>query len=334
MTEVTEVSPGLRPELWQGAVAWTPVGNGWQPWRLLPSEEPYAYSTLLYEQAKSPAGVRFAADVTARQVEISIDRNGEDPMGFDVLVDRELVARHMVDGTGGATVDLPDRPCRLEVWLPQAGLVQVRTVVLHGATAVAPVAQRVRWTTYGSSITRCRTAPGPTETWPALVSLRHDWDLTCIGLGGQCHLDYAAERTIAAVETDVISLCLGINIQGAGTFNERTLPGRLSAFLRAVRAAHPDVPILVISPIISPAREETPNGVGLSLSAIRAMVTRVATDLQRDGDDLIMLVNGLDVFGADDVGMLPDGLHPDAAGYRLMGERLAPVLAETLALRR
>jgi lysophospholipase L1-like esterase len=36
-------------------------------------------------------------------------------------------------------------------------------------------------------------------------------------------------------------------------------------------------------------------------------------------------VDGLALFGPDDVGDLPDGLHPNAAGYRRMGERFHAV---------
>lgn len=38
-------------------------------------------------------------------------------------------------------------------------------------------------------------------------------------------------------------------------------------------------------------------------------------------------VHGPGLFGSID---LPDGLHPDAAGYRRMGERFAPVLGAHL----
>jgi lysophospholipase L1-like esterase len=33
------------------------------------------------------------------------------------------------------------------------------------------------------------------------------------------------------------------------------------------------------------------------------------------------VLDGLALFGPDDAGDLPDALHPNAAGYRRMGER-------------
>ena len=34
-------------------------------------------------------------------------------------------------------------------------------------------------------------------------------------------------------------------------------------------------------------------------------------------------MDGRELFGPDDLADLPDGLHPNAAGYRTMGERFA-----------
>ena len=42
---------------------------------------------------------------------------------------------------------------------------------------------------------------------------------------------------------------------------------------------------------------------------------------QAAGDANLHLLQGPDLFGPDDVGDLPDGLHPNAAGYQRMGER-------------
>src|SRR5690625_7749262 len=95
-------------------------------------------------------------------------------------------------------------------------------------------------------------------------------------MAGQCHLDYAIEQTIAGSDVDAISLCLGINIYGRGSFDERSLPGALHGFIARARAAHPTVPAVVMSPLISPPAEEEPNGVGLTLAQGRGIVREVA----------------------------------------------------------
>ena len=42
---------------------------------------------------------------------------------------------------------------------------------------------------------------------------------------------------------------------------------------------------------------------------------------QRAGDQNLHLLSGLNLFGPDDIADLPDGLHPNPAGYLRMGER-------------
>jgi lysophospholipase L1-like esterase len=44
---------------------------------------------------------------------------------------------------------------------------------------------------------------------------------------------------------------------------------------------------------------------------------------QRAGDAELHLLDGRRLFGEGDVADLPDGLHPNNAGYRRMGERFA-----------
>ncbi len=100
---------------------------------------------------------------------------------------------------------------------------------------------------------------------------------------------------------------------------------------------------MVISPIICPAAEDhpgptLPNAEGsfevverpaelmvgaLSLNRIRMLLERVVDQRRGAGDDQLHYLHGHELFGADDVDDLPDGLHPNSAGYRRMGERFA-----------
>lgn len=49
-------------------------------------------------------------------------------------------------------------------------------------------------------------------------------------------------------------------------------------------------------------------------------------DLRRkEGDDRLQVLDGLALFGPDDIDNLPDGLHPNAAGYACMAERFLPL---------
>ncbi|MFL6051371.1 MAG: hypothetical protein ACJ72W_00405 [Actinoallomurus sp.] len=60
----------------------------------------------------------------------------------------------------------------------------------------------------------------------------------------------------------------------------------------------------------------------LSLSVIRDVLHRIVTERSATDPNLHYL-DGRELFGESDVADLPDALHPNAAGYRRMGERFA-----------
>ena len=184
-----------------------------------------------------------------------------------------------------------------------------------------------RWITYGSSITQCRTAASATQTWPAIVARESGLNLTCLGYGGQCHLDAMVARMIRDLPADYISLCLGINIQGASSLGPRAFRPAIIGAVQIIREKHPDIPLVLMSPICSPPREETPNAVGFHLKGMREEVRTAAEALQAHGDKHVYYVNGLSVFGTDYVHLLPDALHPDAEGYRVMGKNFITQVA-------
>jgi lysophospholipase L1-like esterase len=61
---------------------------------------------------------------------------------------------------------------------------------------------------------------------------------------------------------------------------------------------------------------------------MREEVQAAAEALQAHGDKHVHYVDGLSVFGAAYVHLLPDDLHPDAEGYRVMGKNFITQVAE------
>lgn len=276
-----------------------------------------------------PAGVRVAMRTDAATFSVALEGD-KDSCPVDVLVDGELHARLPVGrGPGMVTTDLPMGHTHVEAWMPQWGRTRVGIVRLAGHGFVEPVHRDgPRWVTYGSSITQGREADGPSETWPALVARRHGWRLTCLGFGGECHLDPVVARTIRDGPADLVSLCLGINVYGRASFGPRTFAPAVSRFVETVRDGHPAVPIVVVTPITAPDREDRRNAAGMTLAEVREQVDVAVRTLRRLGDADLHLIDGLWLLGKHDVGLLADGLHPSAEGHRFMADRVAPLLGQ------
>jgi hypothetical protein len=186
-------------------------------------------------------------------------------------------------------------------------------------------------------------ADHPTGTWPAVAARSAGVELHSLGLAGQCQLDQFAARTIRDLPADLISLKLGINLVNADSMRERTFVPAVHGLLDTIRDGHPDVPIVVISPIVCPVAEEHPGPTlptadgrfdviarpaelmlgALTLSRIRELLEVVVLQRVGAGDTNLHYLHGFELFGPADVGDLPDGLHPNSAGYRRMGERFA-----------
>lgn len=299
-------------------------------WRLLPELLDRAFAPDLITNARQSVGVRLDVDTDAESIALDGDLLLDIPRDarIDVLVDGELHRRvDLVAGTFALDVPLPAGTHRVQAWLPQVGEAWIRSVQLSGP-ATPRAAAPTRWTTYGSSISQCNAASGPSETWPALVARALDWDLTCLGFGGQCHLDPISTRTIAAVPADIISLCLGINVMGNASMSPRAFAPQVAGLIDQVRAAHPEAPIAVITPIVAPGLESTPNAVGATLQGMREAIAEVVAGTD---DDLLHLIDGPRILGFEEAHLLSDGVHPDAAGYRLMGERLTGALQQLRA---
>ena len=234
---------------------------------------------------------------------------------------------------------------RCELWLPTGASVELHELRMGiGARWSLFPPGRTRWVHYGSSISHCAEVDRPSAAWPIAVARRRDLDLVDLAFAGQCQLDPFVARTIRDLEADCISMKVGINLMNAASMTERTFVPALHGFLDTVREGHPGTPLLLVSPVFCPLVEDhpgptvaepsavrtafravdlPPEGTPLALTArrIREIVASAVASRRNDGDEALFSLDGLALLGEADEGSLHDHLHPDVAGYRLLGER-------------
>jgi len=240
---------------------------------------------------------------------------------IDLCIDNEIVQTKFLDENGDVTFsDLPAGMKIIELWLSPSYSITVHGIEIDDAASLEAFEdKRLKWITYGSSITHSVRAASPAMTWPAIVARNMNLNMTCLGYGGQCKVDPMMARLIRDMEADFISLKLGINVYNSD-LSPRTFPAAVIGTIAIIREKHKDTPLVVCSPIYSPPREETPSPVGNTLRDMRDAVKRAVESFQKRGDKNIYYVDGLKVCGSELIDNLPDELHPDAKGMEFMAE--------------
>jgi hypothetical protein len=324
--------------LFEGIVSLEKTPEGFKPWRcpydktgLFPSP-----NDALVGAMRHASGVRLRFKTDSARIAVSVAHQTPESCTehYDLTVDGKLVdSQARKPGSNRVELSFPDgNPKTAELWLPQLCPVTIQSLEVDESSEFAEIAdERLKWITHGSSITHCVRAHGPARIWPAVAAGKHDLNLTALGYGGQCHIDSMVAKMIRDLPADIITLKLGINVHGQGSLNPRTFKPAVIGMIKTIRENHPDTPIGIISPIISPPREDVKSN-GLSLRDMRSELKDAVDRIVRtDGDENLFYFNGLDLFGEESVGpMLPDDLHPDGDGNVVMGERAAEIILPKL----
>ena len=295
------------------------------PWRIFHEEKDFFTPNQLNNLAEVPAGVRIIFETNSTDIKVEFEAPETD-LEFDLVIDREFMKTILVTPkeTFFKLEGLSKQQKVVEIYLSQQQKVALRNVyITKNADWNTYTANRKKWLTYGSSITQCQAAESPSKTWPAITASELDLDLICMGFSGQCQYEPMLARTIRDTSVDYISLCAGINIYSTNSYNHRTFQAAIIGFIKIIREKHTVVPIVLSSPIYGTFREQTPNLVDLTLVEMREQVKEVVDIFRRNGDKSIFYVDGLDILSAENESLLPDGLHPDAEGYELMGDNYA-----------
>ncbi|GHG54414.1 GDSL-type esterase/lipase family protein [Streptomyces griseocarneus] len=241
----------------------------------------------------------------------------------------------------GLSADAKD----VEIWLPHTEITELIALRTDAPVEAVPDRGRRVWLHHGSSISHGSNADSPTATWPALAADRGGVELINLGFGGNALLDPFTARALRDTPADLISLKIGINLVNTDLMRLRAFAPAVHGFLDTIREGHPTTPLLVVSPVLCPMQEDTPGPLApdfdgstvrfrplgdpsdrtrLTLNVIRDELSRI-TALRAADDPNLHYLDGRSLYGEPDFAELPlpDGLHPDSAGHRRIGERFA-----------
>ncbi|MFJ7198761.1 MULTISPECIES: GDSL-type esterase/lipase family protein [unclassified Streptomyces] len=325
-------------------------GPGWvAPWRVPHREAELHLPEGGVGRAAMPAGVRVALRTDSRELgcryraDPAPRLNGprEQPR-LDVVREGGITdtVELRCDGKDAEFLvsGLPGRMTTVELWLPTYHQFRLRALVVDGAANVAyDDRERPRWVHYGSSISQGRGARSPAAAWPALVAGRAGLDLTSLALGAACCLQPMTARLMRDLPADLLTACVGINVQALGSHSPDAFSSALVGFVATVRERHPTTPFALMSTIIAPDRETVPGPSGLTVQDCRTRTREAVGLLRRHGDINLHYIDGLDVFGPREAGLLlePEGLdrlHPGPAGHPVFAERFLTALRRSLCV--
>ncbi|MFJ6011179.1 GDSL-type esterase/lipase family protein [Streptomyces sp. NPDC092952] len=282
------------------------------------------------------------------------------PGALELVVDGALLRReplsvgNVLHVSAGRGTTVPGPTCRvtfgqlppgekeIELWLPQQSRIELVCLRADAEVVPPPATGRRNWLHHGSSVSHFPEADSPADTWPVIAAALGGVELVNLSLAGNALLDPFVARAIRNEPADLISLKLGLNVVTGASFGRRAFGPAVHGFLDTIREGHPDTPLLVVSPVVCPPVEDTPGpvtrtaegyftalgtpaavpGGALTLNVVREELARVVTARQAHDPHLHHL-DGRELFGADDIPDLPDGLHPDTAGHRRIAERFA-----------
>jgi len=178
---------------------------------------------------------------------------------------------------------------------------------------------------YGTSITQGGCASRPGMAWTDILSRRIDIEFINLGFSGNGRGEAEVARTIATLER---SACFVLDYEG-NCVSTDLLKQTFPEFIRILREAHPNVPIVGVSHVRS-ARELW-SEVALKHRLERGAFQRETIEgLRAKGDKNVHFVDGSTFLGEDFDECAVDGVHPTDLGFLRIAEAMTPILERIL----
>ncbi len=223
-------------------------------------------------------------------------------------------------------VPLGGADARTIIFLPEGMKPTVKILRPRGGT-VSPAPRQPRWVVYGDSVAEGWIATQPALSWPAIAGRLAGVDHTNLSFAGAARGELPMAEQIGKLGAEILTVCHGTNCWTRTPHSVAQMAANTEAFLDVLRQDHPDVPILVVSPVVRPDAESTPNRLGATLADLRGAMHDVVRTRQDGGDAGLHLLDGMTLMGPE---LLGDGIHPDDDGHRAVGALVAAEIRRIL----
>jgi lysophospholipase L1-like esterase len=317
--------------------------NGGELYRL-PAKLKDTYRQPVWELAQDPSGgrIRFRTNSSAVAIRLEYPRppsmknmHAFGQTGVDLYVDGVYRGTAIADADSkpGKTTEhtyfegQPRVDRDITLYLPLYMPVKVLGVGLDpGARlgAAKPFAVSKPVVFYGTSITQGGCASRSGLSYQAILGRMLNLDFVNLGFSGNGMGEPELARAVASINASGLVLDFAQNNPTVESLAQVYAP-----FLEAIRSAHPELPILVITPIYTAdeswSRDER-------LEGMRELIRQVAAQRIAAGDRHLEIVEGTDLLGPSRGDGLVDGVHPNDLGFQWMAEGLAGRLAKLLGL--
>ncbi|MBQ9802798.1 MAG: SGNH/GDSL hydrolase family protein [Clostridia bacterium] len=178
---------------------------------------------------------------------------------------------------------------------------------------------------YGSSITQGGCASRPGNAYQAIISRHLGVDHINLGFSGSAKGELGMAEYIATLDMSAFVMDYDHN-----TNNEEHLKQTHEPFFKAVRAAHPTLPIIIVSApnVLLKGDEKFSYG---RFTARRAIVRRTYENALIAGDKNVYFIDGAQLFkGEDWDACTVDGTHPNDLGFFRMATRIGKDVRKVL----
>ena len=183
--------------------------------------------------------------------------------------------------------------------------------------------KNLRVVTYGTSIMQggCASRPGMASS--NIISRELNAEVINLGFSGEGKMDYCVARAMAQIPD--VSLFI---LDPVPNCDREMCDTLTSGFINIIRAANPEVPILMVEGPIFPFARYNP-AEGEFLRSKNAAFRRNYEELRAAGDNNLYFVDSVNLDGIEDDGTV-DGIHLTDLGFRHYADKVMPVIRQIL----